>query len=212
MATQTPASTIIQGVAKEVLGPLGLRRKGRSRSWLDDRGWWLGNVEFQPSSGSQGSYLNVGVMWLWQELPYFVYNVGYRVHEFEPYKDPEQFQEVATELARMAADEVSRYRVTFASPTACAEYYANVRDVAPNSFLDAGIAHGLVGRAREAKSWFDAHLAIADDREFVIEEKRRVDELRNLLDNQPEFERRIRVSIVKTRDLLRLPALADWPF
>jgi hypothetical protein len=53
---------------------------------------------------------------------------------------------------------------------------------------------------------------IADDRAFVIEEKRRAQELRSLLDDQPEFEWRIRASIAKTRDLLRLPPLTDWPF
>ena len=28
-----------------MLGPLGLRQKGRSRVWLDDHGWWLIAVE-----------------------------------------------------------------------------------------------------------------------------------------------------------------------
>lgn len=35
----------------EVLAPLGVRRRSRSRTWLDDHGWWLGIVEFQPSAG-----------------------------------------------------------------------------------------------------------------------------------------------------------------
>jgi hypothetical protein len=35
--------------------------------WLDDHTWWLVVVEFQPSSWSQGSYLNVGAMWLWHD-------------------------------------------------------------------------------------------------------------------------------------------------
>ncbi|MBO0772648.1 MAG: hypothetical protein J2P35_14415 [Actinobacteria bacterium] len=41
---------IIAEVAGQVLAPLGVRRRGRSRTWLDDHGWWLGIVEFQPSS------------------------------------------------------------------------------------------------------------------------------------------------------------------
>ena len=36
-----------------------------SRRWTADRGWWLINVEFQPSAYSVGSYLNVGLQHLW---------------------------------------------------------------------------------------------------------------------------------------------------
>jgi len=35
------------------------------RQWLGDHGWWLINVEFQASSWSVGSYLNVGLQYLW---------------------------------------------------------------------------------------------------------------------------------------------------
>jgi hypothetical protein len=42
-----------------VLTPLGLTQRGRSRLWLDDHGWWLIVVEFQPSAWSRGSHLNV---------------------------------------------------------------------------------------------------------------------------------------------------------
>lgn len=52
---------VINAEAWRLLKPFGLTRKGRSRVWLDDHGWWLIQVEFQPSSWSKGSYLNVGV-------------------------------------------------------------------------------------------------------------------------------------------------------
>jgi hypothetical protein len=61
-------NTVIAEVAKQVLAPLGVKRKGRSRTWLDDHGWWLGIVEFQPSSWGAGSYLNVGPEFLWQPI------------------------------------------------------------------------------------------------------------------------------------------------
>jgi hypothetical protein len=56
---------IIADAAKAALGPLGFKRKGRSRTWLADHGWWLTVVEFQPSAWSKGSYLNV-----WPALTY----------------------------------------------------------------------------------------------------------------------------------------------
>src|SRR5689334_1392764 len=56
----------IAAAAKAVLAPMGFRRKGRSRIWLDDHGWWVGVVEFQPSGWSRGSYLNVAASYLWK--------------------------------------------------------------------------------------------------------------------------------------------------
>jgi hypothetical protein len=43
-----PHNRLVAQAAKEVLSPLGLTQKGRSRVWLDDHAWWLGVVEFQP--------------------------------------------------------------------------------------------------------------------------------------------------------------------
>lgn len=60
-----PADKLIAAAAKFGLGSLGLVRKGRSRSWIDDHGWWLLNVEFQPSNHGAGCYVNVGAQHLW---------------------------------------------------------------------------------------------------------------------------------------------------
>ena len=60
-----PEDKLIADAAKTALAPLGLVRKGRSRTWIDDHGWWLINVEFQPSSYDKGCYLNVGTQHLW---------------------------------------------------------------------------------------------------------------------------------------------------
>lgn len=60
-----PADKLIAAAARAGLEPLGLVRKGRSRSWIDDHGWWLLNVEFQPSNHAVGCYINVGAQHLW---------------------------------------------------------------------------------------------------------------------------------------------------
>ena len=60
-----PADKLIAAAARAGLKPLGLVRKGRTRSWIDDHGWWLLNVEFQPSGHGVGCYINVGVHHLW---------------------------------------------------------------------------------------------------------------------------------------------------
>jgi hypothetical protein len=47
---------VITAEARHVLKPLGLVRRGNSRVWIDDHGWWTIQVEFQPSAWSKGSY------------------------------------------------------------------------------------------------------------------------------------------------------------
>lgn len=58
---------IINAVAKQYLVSEGLFRIGSSRSWIDDNGYFLTIVEFQSSSYSRGTYLNVGIDFMWEK-------------------------------------------------------------------------------------------------------------------------------------------------
>lgn len=58
---------IINMAAKKVLNPHGLFRKGTSRTWLDDNGYFMIFVVFDASNWSQGSYLGVGIDFLWEK-------------------------------------------------------------------------------------------------------------------------------------------------
>ena len=91
-------------------------QKGRSRVWRDDRGWWLGIVEFQPSGWTRGSYLNVGVNWLWTVKDWHSFDFGYRVDETEKgelffeYENDEQFTPQARKLVVVAAERLADQR------------------------------------------------------------------------------------------------------
>jgi hypothetical protein len=105
MSRQHPHSKLINAAARERLRPLGLVQEGRSRTWLDDQAWWLGIVEFQPSGWTRGSYLNVGVNWLWNVKDWHSFDFVYRVDEpgrgqmFFEYERDEQFAPLACKLA-----------------------------------------------------------------------------------------------------------------
>ncbi|MFG2918915.1 hypothetical protein ACGF0D_39285 [Kitasatospora sp. NPDC048298] len=152
MAAISPASRLVTAAARDVLRPLGLRQRGRSRTWIDDHGWWLGVVEFQPSSWSQGSYLNVGVMWLWQDSDHVEFHVGGRQAGHESFEDEAQFMPLAMDLARVAADEIIEYRDRFASLESTAQYLAArpARRGNPWDNYHAGLAAGLVGDSHTA--------------------------------------------------------------
>ena len=86
---------LIASAAKDALTPLGLKRQGKSRIWYDDHGWWSIVVEFQPSSWSRGTFLNVGVCWHLYEQAHWSFNVGHRELEFSAAQDESQFSDAA---------------------------------------------------------------------------------------------------------------------
>src|SRR5205085_1650054 len=100
MSVQHPHTKLLNAAAREILRPLGLVQNGRSRTWLDDQRWWLGVVEFQPSGFTRGSYLNVGINWLWNVKDWLSFDFGHRVDlpsegEFVSYESNEQFAPLA---------------------------------------------------------------------------------------------------------------------
>lgn len=166
MSVQHAHSKLITAAAREVLRPLGLDQKGRSRMWFDDRGWWVGLVEFQPSSWNRGSYLNVGAQWLWDTewdtLSAFMYPGDREIRVEIPgegqlilYQSDQQF----APLARMMVDAVAKRVVQLAE---LPDIAAAARLLSQSSYedkgIDAGIALGLVGDSRQARGTFERYL------------------------------------------------------
>ncbi len=114
---------VIAEAAGATLSPLGLVRKGRSRTWLDDQSWWLGAAEFKPSNRTPGTYLNVGLMFLWHPADHYLFEVGGQVEGFSPAHSP-GFAQAARQKAVRAAREVALLRASFCSAEDVIHYYA----------------------------------------------------------------------------------------
>ena len=109
---------IINKTAKDILSPHGVFQKGQSRLWIDDNGWVLTLVEFQPS-GAKGSYLNVGLSFLWEDSAGFAFHFSSdnssrtffnNGKQFINYINDVQFEEEMNFLAQVALDRVFYYR------------------------------------------------------------------------------------------------------
>jgi hypothetical protein len=208
---QPPHTQLLTAAARRILRPLGLQQRGRSRLWLDDRGWWVVVVEFQPSSWSKGSYLNVGAMWLWFEKDYFSFdcNSDYRVEKFAPYEDEAQFAPLAENLALRAAEEVARLRLLFPSVQAAARKLAAK---SPKGFWDsfhAGVACGLAGEKAQARRFFGEVADTDDEHDWAQAAAALAREYSLAIQALSEFRLRIEAVIRRARELLRLPAVAD---
>ena len=68
MTSTVDHNKIIRDTANSVLKQKGLFQKGTSRVWVDDNGWFLTQIEFQPSGWDSGAYLNVAISFLWRRV------------------------------------------------------------------------------------------------------------------------------------------------
>jgi hypothetical protein len=199
---------IIAAEAKAGLGPIGCMRLGRSRLWLDDHGWWVGIVEFQPSAWTRGSYLNVATSWLWHEDNPLAFSESWGDRPFYEYESDVQFTAAMRTLVAQARDEILRMRDRFASLELVASYLGT-RDIG-NIWCNyhAAIAFGLVGDAKMSAERFDAVLAAKHDVEWVATLKEKVRELIPLIGSSKEFRTTVSSMVARARVKARLNQLS----
>jgi hypothetical protein len=204
-----PHTKLLTAAARESLRPLGLRQKGRSRTWLDDHGWWVGVVEFQSSAWSKGSYLNVGGMWLWDEQGHHVrFDVGHRVDGagFIEYESDEQFAPEARRFSALAADEVRRLRATLRDLDSAITW---LRDHSEGGQgwpdYNLGIALGLAGEHAEAAQCLRRLSHEPGDPDWWQQAVTRARELADLLENDVSaFRTQMQSAITAFRVALKL--------
>ena len=201
---------VIATAARETLGPLGLIRKGRSRTWLDDNDWWLGVVEFQPSSWKSGSYLNVGAMWLWRNTDdhHISFGFGYRIDGAGFAAASEAaFEDAVAAMAVTAAEHVRLLRERLTTVDAVAAILCEQAEREKGwPMWDAAVALGLAGQRDEAAAMFRAVADDDDDRDWWGAVKRDAAKLAELVRADPaDFDATVRGWIDRYRDALKLP-------
>jgi len=200
---------VITVAAKKALEPLGLRQQRKSRIWYDDRGWWAIVVEFQPSSWSRGSYLNVAVSWMFYERSYWAYDIGGRAEGFQSASDGQDFEAAMQGVAGQAARLVQGYRERFVTLD---EMYAHYRTTIerhggwPDYY--AGVLAGLRGDRASAEQHFSSVVGASATTTWHRALQFRCQDLKRLL-AEPGFFRESVFGIVlrcrSARDLPEMP-------
>lgn len=201
-------NALIRSAARRTLAPIGLRQRGRSRTWLDDHGWWLIVVEFQPSSWARGTYLNVGVIWLWRAMDHVAFEFGGRIGEFV---DVEKASDIAGEIdhvARRAAFEVQRLRHALTTPIQAARELLSKPAAGGWDFLYAATAAAVAG---DPDMSFGALARIEPPGLGAPEWQQRfweeVQLLRSKVSNPAALEARLNEAVQRSRASLKLP---EW--
>lgn len=120
-------------------------------------------MEFQPSNWGAGSYLNVGLMFLWQPVDHLVFEVGYRVDKFSPADDEANFQRAIHAKAEEAKDELMSLRRRFASLNDVITHMRHrPKKVSMNDQANLGTVWGLLGDMERCRNAFDQALVLRE--------------------------------------------------
>lgn len=187
------ADKVIAAAATRVLAPIGLVRKGRSRTWIDDHGWWLLNVEFQPSSHAVGCYLNIGTQHLWVVRDHLTLEGLERPlgpSSFVTFHGDEAFLHAMGQVVAVAADAIRLRREAHADGVE-----ALTRLAGGDDDLNAGIAAALLGDDVTARSRLAGRIHSTD--------RALADSYLGL--SAPDARTRATSTIVETRAKLNLP-------
>ena len=199
---------IVSGITKEELSPLGLKRQGK-RLWYDDHGWFAIVVEFQPSSWDKGSYLNVGISFMFYENAHWTFDHGYREQSFVSAKSEDQFTGAFRPIVDAAARSVMRYRELAASPVELFDAITKpLTHPGDWGHYYAGILAGLAGRIDDAR--FHLSLLAEDPCTCAWMHGRRIRclELLQRLEDPDRFRESLLGIIMRCRSA-RLPEVLD---
>ena len=203
---QNAHGRLIAAAARAHLLPLGCRRRGQSRFWSADHGFWQIGIEFQPSGWSKGSYLNVGVQWLWYPKPYFTFDAGYRVADFVTFVDEVQFAPEADRLAARAAEEVRVLRERFHSLPAIAHHLETTPPHHNTAWAvyHVAVAAGLAGDVLKAHNLFDRLLKELADRNRPEQQRAVAERLVSCVSDTAAYRRAVLALVEECRALQRL--------
>ncbi|MGC1210051.1 MAG: hypothetical protein WA890_02125 [Micromonospora sp.] len=233
MPDRAATTRLVTAAARQHLEPLGLHRRGASRVWFDDRGWWLIVVEFQPSR-SHGTYLNVGAMWLWHERNHWSFDAGSRIYwrndttfvtqppigeagwtDFLDFVNTEQFTRDIDMVARIAAQRVEQLRSQFPDPATTARQLASHPTGHGESpwwqAYHTGSAAALAGDPDTARQAFQRITVGTLDPGWAHDLAQHARQLADLADNPRALQQRVSEAIHATRQRLKLPPAPPQP-
>lgn len=107
---QVAEEKVVRAAARKVFSPLKLLHRSESLVWMDDNGFFLTLVEFQPGSAPNSVSLNMGVSFLWNQKDYLTFDFGYREKAYIHCPDEVALYKEAAGLARYAKERVLGYR------------------------------------------------------------------------------------------------------
>ena len=205
MTTQIDHNKLLKKIAKERLKPYGIFQQGQSRIFLHDRGWFTIVIEFQPSSWSKGTYLNIGVDFNFYPRNYFAFGYGYREKGFEEFKDEEQFNKLVNELCELTIKRVQELDEKFTDVWSALKTSDKEKASDPWRIYEVAVLNILTSNLDKARKLLLQVSKCKCENDWEIERKKVADELLDWLNERPRDLDKIENLINITRQLKKLP-------
>jgi hypothetical protein len=199
---------IIKTIATKLLKPYGIKKKGQSRLFIDDNGWFLIIIEFKPHKYKRGTFLNIGINFNWYFNDYFSFDIGNREKDFIEYNNTEKFTEEINRLCEYSIEIIIGYR------TKLKNINTSEKIILENNYTSdslwgnyhRGIISGLNGKINNLHKYFNKLLNEPDNNiEWIKELQKTTKELKDLADNNVnDFIEKIKNIIIETRKLKKL--------
>ncbi|MGB4774643.1 MAG: hypothetical protein WBP45_05695, partial [Daejeonella sp.] len=167
-------SKIINKIARQFFLPYGIERRGQSRIWLDDPGWFTTVIEFQPG-WDRGTYLNVAVNFHWYLNDHFSFDIGNRENQFVKFDNENQFIHEVEHLCKIAIGKVLEYKTNLINVNSALNIITNYEFSSDSLWgnYHKGTICGLAGDINRLKKYYDLLLSVDHNVPWAIELKQR---------------------------------------
>lgn len=207
MTTQVDHNKLLKKIAKERLKPHDIYQQGQSRTFLQDKGWYTIVIEFQPSSWSKGTYLNIGIDLHIYPRDHFAFLYGHREKGFEEFKDQQQFENLTHRLCDFIIKRVDALNKKFKDIRSAKK---NLRTEAADEtwrLYYFAVLNALVGDLTKAKHQLKKVRSEKCEHDWEVKRREVVDNILHWLEDLETFEEKMKNLIHETRQLKKLPAV-----
>lgn len=195
---------LITQKARENLKPLGFIQSGKSRVWYKDNGWWSVVIEFQPSSYTKGTYVNVSVTHFLYEWAGWAFHVPNRLPGFASAEDDYDFEKKVDGMTKEAANLALELLEKYESLNEFISWYSkNERRSIWDEYY-SGVFNALAGNQDKAKSFFQIICESKYEYAWEVAVQHRSREFLYLLNDFEKFQSSLLGIVLRTRNLMCL--------
>ena len=197
---------VIAKQAKLHLKPIGYTRSGKSRLWYKDKGWWGIVIEFQPSSFSKGTYVNVSVSYFLYEKSHWTFDVSSRVGKFISVENSEDFEKEIIDINKKTISRAEQYLKNHSSVSHCNELCCMDERQSVWDLYHSSIFSSFLGDWEGSENKLHKIIDSDYDRDFEIAVQHRAADLLYLQKSKNAYKKSIYGIVLRTRNQMHL----DW--
>ena len=179
---------LLKKVARERFKPFNIIQKGQSRTFLYDKDLWTAIIEFQPSSWSKGTYLNVAGDFHLYPRDYFAFAYGGREQGFEEAENEDDFANIVKIYCDRALLKVAKLKMGFIDIPTSIKTLEDLNSTAPWRKYDLGILYALNGQMDSAKRCLQMIYEQKCDVPYEFERQKFIAKILDWLNNEESLE------------------------